>query len=298
VLSVYPNMTKDATAGVRQREPIMTLKQFSAQFIDWVDHSHSLEKKTRAYYRHGWNLLSTTDLANRKLDGIKNRDSDTLTFPGGPANANTALRTLRRMLAYAEDLEIIKHVPEIKLRKEWPRSVAMTRDQADMIIMRMPDGDARDALSILRATGMRPKEVFGMRWEFIDHEAKIYHNPNGKTRNSRRAVPLLDPSSSILARRHFTRGSPHAGWVFPGVSSCGHIVTIQKAFTKARTLAGLPRELVLYTARHGCATDLAAVLSTKELMNIGGWSDAATAMRYQHPETTNLQSRLDQIKRA
>jgi len=277
---------------------MLTLKQFSDEFIDWVDHSHSLEKKTRAYYRHGWNLLSTTDLANRKLDGIKNRDSDTLTFPGGPANANTALRTLRRMLAYAEDLEIIKHVPEIKLRKEWPRSVAMTRNQADLIIMRMPDGDARDALSILRATGMRPKEVFGMRWEFIDHEAKIYHNPNGKTRNSRRAVPLLDPSSSILARRHFTRGSPHAGWVFPGVSSCGHIVTIQKAFTKARTLAGLPRELVLYTARHGCATDLAAVLSTKELMNIGGWSDAATAMRYQHPETTNLQSRLDQIKRA
>ena len=111
-------------------------------------------------------------------------------------------------------------------------------------------------------------------------------------------MPLLDPSSSILARRHFTRGSPHAGWVFPGVSSCGHIVTIQKAFTKARTLAGLPRELVLYTARHGAATDLAAVLSTKELMTIGGWSDAATAMRYQHPETTNLQSRLDQIKRA
>ena len=291
-------MTKDATAGVRQREPIMTLKQFSAQFIDWVDHSHSLEKKTRAYYRHGWNLLSTTDLANRKLDGIKNRDSDTLTFPGGPANANTALRTLRRMLAYAEDLEIIKHVPEIKLRKEWPRSVAMTREQAELIIMRMPDGDARDALSILRATGMRPKEVFSSRWEYVNWEAKIYHNPNGKTRNSRRAVPLLDPSSSILARRHFTRGSPHAGWVFPGVSSCGHIVTIQKAFTKARTLASLPRELVLYTARHGCATDLAAVLSTKELMTIGGWSDAATAMRYQHPETTNLQSRLDQIKRA
>ena len=277
---------------------MLTLKQFSDEFIDWVDHSHSLEKKTRAYYRHGWNLLSTTDLANRKLDGIKNRDSDTLTFPGGPANANTALRTLRRMLAYAEDLEIIKHVPEIKLRKEWPRSVAMTREQAELIIMRMPDGDARDALSILRATGMRPKEVFSSRWEYVNWEAKIYHNPNGKTRNSRRAVPLLDPSSSILARRHFTRGSPHAGWVFPGVSSCGHIVTIQKAFTKARTLAGLPRELVLYTARHGAATDLAAVLSTKELMTIGGWSDAATAMRYQHPETTNLQSRLDQIKRA
>src|SRR5438105_4480710 len=192
-------MTKDATAGVRQREPIMTLKQFSAQFIDWVDHSHSLEKKTRAYYRHGWNLLSTTDLANRKLDGIKNRDSDTLTFPGGPANANTALRTLRRMLAYAEDLEIIKHVPEIKLRKEWPRSVAMTREQAELIIMRMPDGDARDALSILRATGMRPKEVFSSRWEYVNWEAKIYHNPNGKleTRDGLCRFSIRPPASLL-----------------------------------------------------------------------------------------------------
>src|SRR5207302_760226 len=260
--------------------------------------SHSLEKKTRAYYRHGWNLLSTTDLANRKLDGIKNRDSDTLTFPGGPANANTALRTLRRMLAYAEDLEIIKRAPEIKLRKEWPRSVAMTRNQADLIIMRMPDGDARDALSILRATGMRPKEVFSMRWEYVDFEAKIYQNPKGKTKNARRTIPLLSPSCEILLRRRCAQGSPNSGWIWPARSSCGHIVTIQKAFTKARALAGLPRELVLYTARHGCATDLAAVLSTKELMTIGGWSDAATALRYQHPETRNLQARLDQIKRA
>src|SRR5437868_3066687 len=84
---------------------MLTLKQFSDEFINWVDHSHSLEKKTRAYYRHGWNLLSSTDLANRKLDGIQHCDSDTLTFPGGPANANTALRTLRRMLAHAKDLD-------------------------------------------------------------------------------------------------------------------------------------------------------------------------------------------------
>src|SRR5205807_495635 len=106
---------------------MMTLKQFSDEFINWVDHSHSLEKKTR--------------------------------------------------------------------------SVAMTRNQADLIIMRMPDGDARDALSILRATGMRPKEVFSMRWEYVDFEAKIYQNPKGKTKNARRTIPLLSPSCEILLRR-------------------------------------------------------------------------------------------------
>jgi len=274
---------------------MVTLKEFAVQFTDWVDHSHSLEKKTRAYYRHGWNLLSATRVSDAKLDGIKNRDLDTLSFPGGAANANTALRTLRRMLAHAQELDLIEQVPKIKLRKEWPRSIAMTREQCDLIIMRMPAGDPRDALSILRATGMRPSEVFSMRWEYVRREEKIYQNPKGKSKAARRAIPLLDPASGILALRHCAAGFPESGWVFAGKSSCGHIVTIHKAFTRARTLAGLPKELVLYTARHGAATDLAAVLSTKEVMNVLGHSDAATAMRYQHPETANLQARLDQI---
>ena len=50
-------------------------------------------------------------------------------------------------------------------------------------------------------------------------------------------------------------------------------------------------------ARHGVATELAAVLSTKELMNVLGHSDPATAMRYQHPKTGNLQVRLDAVQK-
>jgi integrase len=274
---------------------MVTLKEFAVQFTDWVDHSHSLEKKTRAYYRHGWNLLSATRVSDAKLDGIKNRDLDTLSFPGGAANANTALRTLRRMLAHAQELDLIEQVPKIKLRKEWPRSIAMTREQCDLIIIRMPAGDPRDALSILRATGARPSEVFSMRWEYVLPETQTYRNPTGKTRSARRIIPLLHPAGDVLARRHSYQGRPVSGWIFPASSGSGHMVTIQKAFVKARRLAGLPKELVLYTARHGAATELAAVLSTKELMNVLGHSDAATAMRYQHPETANLQARLDQI---
>jgi hypothetical protein len=31
-------------------------------------------------------------------------------------------------------------------------------------------------------------------------------------------------------------------------------------------------------------------------MDMGGWSDAATAMRYQHPDTAALQARLEAAK--
>jgi len=273
---------------------MITLKQFAVQFIDWVDHSQSLEKKSRQYYRHGWNLLSATRLCDEKLDRIKNRDCDTLLFPGGAANANTALRTLRRMFSHAQELELVEQAPKIRLRKEWPRSVAMTQQQANAILAHMPDGDPRDVLSILRATGMRPGEAYGMRWEFVGWEEKIYRNPKGKTKSARRPVPLLDPSGAVLVRRHLAQGSPNTGWVFPAISSSGHRTSIQKAFVRARNLAGLPKEYVIYSARHGAATDIASVVSLKEVMNILGHSDMATALRYQHPSTENLQARLTQ----
>jgi hypothetical protein len=75
------------------------------------------------------------------------------------------------------------------------------------------------------------------------------------------------------------QGMPTEGWVFPAESSCGHMVTIQKVFTAARNKAGLPSGMVLYTARHGQMTDLGAVASLKTTMEIGGHSDAKTAMR-------------------
>jgi len=276
---------------------MITLKQFAVQFIDWVDHSQSLEKKSRQYYRHGWNLLSTTRLSDEKLDRIKNRDCDTLLFPGGAANANTALRTLRRMFTHAQELELVKQAPKIRLRKEWPRSVAMTTEQAAQIAQRM-SGNSKDALLILRGTGARPKEIFSLRWEFVAFDTYHIHNPYGKTRAARRAIPLLGCSLEILGRRHAEQGYPKEGWVFAAAnSSSGHMMTIQKAFKKARKAAGFPSALVLYCARHGMGTDLSAVISLKAVMEILGHSDAKTALRYQHPDTKKIAAMLASAER-
>jgi len=275
---------------------MITLRELASQFIEWVDNSHSLERKTRAYYVHGWKLLAGSAIADRKLDRIKNCDCDCIQFPGGPANANTALRTLRRMLAYAKELEILPQVPEIALRKEWPRSVAMTRLQASRIAECMSPGDPRDAFHIIRATGMRPAECFSMRWEYVNWETQIYQNPKGKRKSARRAIPLLAPAGDILRGRYCAQGSPAGGYVFPSTSSLGHILSIHKVFTKARNLAGYPPQMVLYTARHGAATDLASVLTLKETMDILGHDDARTAMRYQHCHTADIQRKLEKIQ--
>lgn len=274
-----------------------TLRQFSPEFLSWVDHTHTLERKSQEYYHHGIDLLLKSHLSEIRLDRITNHLCETVSFPGGAANANTALRTLRRLLNKAIELDVIQKSPKIKTRKEWGRSVAMSRADAELIASHM-HGAAKDAFQIIRATGMRPKECFSLRWEFVDWARSIYANPKGKTATARRNIPLLHESLTILQRRHSESGSSREGWVFPTFSCAGHLNSIQKPFSDARKAAGLPATMCLYTARHGFATEVAPLISLRGLMDIMGHSNAMTALRYQHPQTDDLVAKLAQIRSA
>src|ERR1700739_3052930 len=85
------------------------------------------------------------------------------------------------------------------------------------------------------------------------------------------------------------------GWVFRSDSSAvGHLCSIDRLFREARQQAGLPRERVLYCARHDYGTrvlmrtgNLAAVMKTM------GHRDVKTAMHYQHPELDVVRAALD-----
>lgn len=271
-----------------------TLGNFSTRFLTWVDTTYTLEAKSQQYYHHGVAMLLKSRLSELRLDRINNHLCETVSFPGGATNANTALRTLRRILSKAREMDVISSVPKIKLRKEWGRSVAMSRADAALIASHMR-GVPKDAFQILRATGMRPKECFSLRWEYVDFARRIYSNPKGKTPCARRAIPLLRESLEVLRRKHVQAGLPREGWVFPTFSKSGHLGSIQQAFAGAREAAGLPKAMCLYTARHGFGTEIGALISLRGIMDIMGHATAATALKYQHPTTEDLVAKLAQI---
>lgn len=274
------------------------LKDFSVEFLKWVEEANSIEEHTRRYYRTGWNMLKDSSIAQVRMDAITNQMCERLTFPGGPANANRALRTLRRMLSSAKEArKLFGDLPKIELRKEWARSIAMTQADAQAISAHM-EGDARDVFDVMRdATPMRPMEAFSMRWEYLNFLKSVYLNPKGKSKAARRPIILFDLAMNVLKRRHMEQGSPAEGWIFPSQKSeTGHIVSIDTAFTTARDKSGLPKGMVLYTIRHGRATDLAKIMTLKELMQVGGWDNANVALGYQHPEVDDLKARLEAAK--
>jgi len=276
------------------------LGEFSQRFLTWVDDAR-VEEKTRTYYRNGWRLLKAPAIVNMRLDEITGDLVDRLTFPASSANANCALRTLRRMLHKAEDWKLINRAPKIKLMKEHGRSLRLD-DTAERKLLAAAAGCKwrnrtndlfRDIVMLMRDTGMRnQREFYRMRIENLDWENRVIFVPDSKTAEGRRLVPMSSRALEILRERC---GKRDHGWVFPSArSECGHMRSIDRLFRQARTRAGLPKELVLYCARHDYGTrvlmrtgNLAAVMKTM------GHRDVKTAMHYQHPELEIVRAALD-----
>jgi len=134
--------------------------------------------------------------------------------------------------------------------------------------------------------------TFPDRVENLDWQNRVIFVPDSKTPEGRRLLPMSSRVFEILQNRCQAR---QEGWVFPSKrSASGHLRSICNLFRKARNKAGLPKELVLYCARHDYGTrvlmrtgNLAAVMRTM------GHRDVKTAMHYQHPELEIVRAALD-----
>ena len=276
------------------------LHKFAVRFLDWVNDGR-LEEKTRKFYRNGWRLLKSTSVAMLRVDQITGDGAEQLKFPGSSANANCALRSLRRMLHKAEEWKMIRHAPKIKMMKEHGRHLRLD-DEAERKLIAGASACKwrkrtrelfRDIVVLMRDTGMRnERELFRMRIENLDWQTRVIFVPDSKTAEGRRLVPMSGRVFEILQNRCVAR---QEGWIFPSKrSASGHLRSICNLFRKARNKAGLPKELVLYCARHDYGTrvlmrtgNLAAVMRTM------GHRDVKTAMHYQHPELEIVRAALD-----
>jgi hypothetical protein len=64
-----------------------------------------------------------------RVDQITGDRAEQLKFPGSAANANCALRTLRRMLYKAEEWKMIGHAPKIRMMKSMDDIFGLTMKQ-------------------------------------------------------------------------------------------------------------------------------------------------------------------------
>jgi integrase len=275
-------------AAVPDRAP--TLREYSSRFLYWVTNTDQLGRNTRKYYRFGWERLKDTPLAGMRLDAITTDAVSLVPFPGSAAWGNQARRTLRVMLGKAVRDNLIRQAPRIHLVNETGRD-GILDDATEAKLLAVARQPLKDVLLIMRDMGLRPAEVFRMRWEHVHWDKRLYFNPYGKSRKARRWVPLSQRVFDALK----LRAGNKSDWVFPSRRAiAGHLTTVAKQFREARSMAGLPKGLVLYHARHAFGTYAMAQTKNPALVrDVMGHADLRTTMIYQHPELEPLREAID-----
>lgn len=271
------------------------LSELAKTFFKYIDsrvEANHLEPNSRHTYRHGWRLLSQTKVALMRIDQIATTDAEMLKFPGSPSNGNQALRTLRRMLSYASELGYMRAAPRIRLLEEHGRTALIETTVEQLLLASAPLWLA-DAIVIMLDCGMRPEEVFSMRWENVFWDRSAILVPFGKSYRAKRYVGMTDRMRQrLLARQSEAEGSD---WVFPArTAASGHRAFSSKAWrdtlklvraeVQRQKLPAIPDGLVLYSARHTFATNfLANGGDLAKLMVLMGHASITTTQKYLHP---------------
>jgi integrase len=138
--------------------------------------------------------------------------------------------------------------------KEDTSEQALNQREAERKLLPVARQPLGDIIVLMRDTGMRnQRELYRMRVENMDWENRVIFNPDSKTDQGRRLIPMSDRVYNILRARC---GQRREGWVFPSRQKGKHITggMVNKQWVAARKAAGLPEGLVLYCGRHDYGT--------------------------------------------
>lgn len=129
----------------------------------------------------------------------------------------------------------------------------------------------KDCATIILDEGLRPGEVFPLRWSAVvlnNDGTGLVTVVDGKSLAARRTLPMTHRVHALLQARYEALGRPADGWVFPSSRTrCGHFTegTAKDHHKKAREDSGTER-FVPYTLRHTALTVLAtAALVSRDI---------------------------------
>ncbi len=305
---VLARLLEDGRAPGNKKIP--TLADFSNRFFNWLEAlpaDRPPKAPTRKYYRVGWRMLESTPIARMKLDHITT-DQASIIEGSSAANTNNALRTLRRMLKKAHEWQLLSTVPVVKLVEEYGREELMEPWMEQLLLAvtagarltakgrksRVGWEPFRTVLLIMLDSGLRPGEIFRMRWENIHWDKGLIFNPRGKSRKSRRYVPLTERVKAALLMR---KEGVNEGWVFPSKKAqSGHITDreVSKQWLEAKRLAGIPEAVVLYCARHRFSTDaMEGTGNVMAVMDAMGHQSVNTTRIYNHSNVTLIREAIE-----
>jgi len=291
-----------------ERKPAPTLAEFLRQeFLPFVEAKLKEKQKTLNYYTYGANSLLASDLADLSLAKVTDQHAGQYQARHShlkPSTINCGLRTLRRALSLAVQWGKLDRMPRITLAKgERQRERVLTDEEATRYLKACQQ-PWRDVATLMLGTGMRPGEVFKLRWEqvLLNGSGGLIQITEGKSRAARRLLPMVPAVYQALKARHEAQGNPAQGWVFPSGAKSGHLEQGSAKNQHGKAFAALEKArkenpdlpeikpFEPYCLRHTALTNLAASgCDAFTLARIAGHSSITITQRYCHPQADAIE---------
>ena len=119
------------------------------------------------------------------------------------------------------------------------------------------------------------------------------HKTAGKTGQPRR-IPIGRKLGEMLDQAIGTRTE---GPVFLSPSGGRwKVANLSRTYSRLRDMAGLPRDLVLYLARHECGTKICREKGIEYARRLLGHADISTTQRYMHVDDRELAEAQDLVE--
>ena len=205
---------------------------------------------------------------------------------------------LGRLQKFALDNELLDKPVFGKLEK--PRvgqreRVPTAAETAAILLRASPQ--FRLIYSALRQCGARPGELCRATIADIDRAANAIvlreHKTARKTGKPRR-IPIGRKLGELLTQAIVDR---KAGPIF--LSPAGKpwkVNNLSRTYSRLRDLAGLPRDLVLYLARHECGTKICREKGIEYARRLLGHANISTTQRYMHLDDSELADAQDLVE--
>ena len=202
------------------------------------------------------------------------------------ATCNRYVAWLRHLLNRELKLGTIRTNPAATLTR-FPEEPAPTHQYTPQQEQRLYRhlGDQADWVRLAILTGMRQREQFGLRKEWIQWEHGIIQIPTSKAGRPRvimlqaEALAILQTQCQRHPKSPFVFPSPR----FPQKQPMDPGAWYRNVFRPACHAAGLPSTLKWHTLRHTFGSRLAAKgASEKQIQALGGWSSTQATNRYIH----------------
>lgn len=213
----------------------------------------------------------------------------------GQSSANHLIRLIRSMFNLARDWELLASdnpAARIKLFSENRRERYLSPDEIKRVNTALaeesnPYWRAFFALALL--TGCRRSELLGARFEMINFATKTLTLP--MTKNGRpHVLPLSAAAVAIFSSLPSRRA---AGWVFPSVGACGHLIEPKNAWNRICARAGVT-DCRVHDLRHSLASILiqngVGIALVGKILN---HKQISTTERYSHLALDNMRVALD-----